>query len=238
MTAGGAALVLAPLGGLAMPWSAARPACAIAALRSHFANPALRAAFGIGFLILFVFVGTFTYVNFVLAGAPIGLSSMTLGLAYLVFLPSLVTTPAAGSVAAWIGPSRAILVGLALASTGLPLLLVPSVWCVLAGMTFIGVGTFFAQAVATGFVGRAAVTERAAASGLYLASYYLGGLAGAVILGQCFAVFGWAATVAGLGVGLAIAAVLAPRLALSGAGERRVPGVSTPHCHPNPERVR
>ena len=35
------------------------------------ATPPLRADFGIGFCILFAFIGTFTYVNFVLARPPL-----------------------------------------------------------------------------------------------------------------------------------------------------------------------
>ena len=39
-------------------------------------NPRLCAAFGIGFCILFVFIGTFTYVNFVLLRPPVSLGPM------------------------------------------------------------------------------------------------------------------------------------------------------------------
>jgi predicted MFS family arabinose efflux permease len=78
----------------------------------------------------------------------------------------------------------------------------------------VAVGTFAAQAAATGFVGRAATIDRGAASGLYLASYFAGGLAGAALLGQLFDRFGWAACVAGIAVALAIAALLARRLVL------------------------
>lgn len=49
----------------------------------------------------------------------------------------------------------------------------------------IGVGTFFMQATATGFVGRAATTDRASASGIYLASYFLGGLVGSRCWARC-----------------------------------------------------
>ena len=92
-------------------------------------------------------------------------------------------------------------------------------------MVLVGVGTFFAQAVATGFVGRAAAFDRAAASGLYLASYYLGGLAGAAVLGQLFDRWGWQACVLGIGVALLLGAVLATRLSLPGAGSGpRAPG--------------
>ena len=73
-----------------------------------------------------------------------------------------------------------------LAAAGLPLLLSASFAAVLLGLALVAVGTFFAQATATGFVGRAATTDRGAASGIYLASYFLGGLAGSAVLGEIF----------------------------------------------------
>jgi hypothetical protein len=39
----------------------------------------------------------------------------------------------------------------------------------------VGVGTFFAQAAATGFVGHVATTDRGSASGIYLACYFFVG---------------------------------------------------------------
>jgi MFS transporter, YNFM family, putative membrane transport protein len=53
-------------------------------------NPQLRAAFGIGFCILFAFIGTFTYVNFVLVRPPLSLGPMQLG---YVYLPNGSTSP-------------------------------------------------------------------------------------------------------------------------------------------------
>ena len=69
----------------------------------HLRNPPLRAGFGIGFCILFAFIGTFTYVNFVLTRAPLSLGSMQLGFVYFVFLPSIFTTPLAGRAVERIG---------------------------------------------------------------------------------------------------------------------------------------
>lgn len=180
----------------------------LASWGEHLRNPALRAGFGIGFLILFAFIGTFTYVNFVLAGQPLSLSRMSLGFVYFVFLPSMFTTPLAGRVALRLGTRLALWTGLLVAVLGLPLLLVPYLPTVLAGMVLVGVGTFFAQAVGTGFIGRAAMDDRAAASGLYLASYYLGGITGAAVLGQLFDRLGWPACVAGVALSLALAALL------------------------------
>jgi predicted MFS family arabinose efflux permease len=79
-------------------------------------------------------------------------------------------------------------------------------------MALIGVGTFFAQAVATGHVGRIAKGDKAAASGLYLSSYYCGGLAGAAIIGQLFDRLGWTWAIGGVFAALAFAALLGWKL--------------------------
>ena len=183
-----------------------------AAWRQHLRNPGLRAAFSVGFCILFAFISTFTYVNFQLAGDQFGLGMMRLGLVYFVFLPAIFTTPLAGRVALARGTRRTCALALALALAGLPLLLLISLPAVLLGLTLVSAGTFFAQATATGFVGRAATADRAAASGLYLGCYFLGGLVGSAVSGQIFDRFGWPATVAAIAVALTAAIALTPAL--------------------------
>ncbi|TGQ68185.1 MAG: MFS transporter [Mesorhizobium sp.] len=182
-----------------------------AAWKGPLGNAELRACFAIGFLILFVFIGTFTYVNFQLVAAPLSLSPMALGLVYFVFLPSMLTTPLAGRVAAGFGPRIGIGTTLALAILGLLLLLAPRLPIVLAGMALVAIGTFLAQAIATGHVSRTASRDRAAASGIYLASYYAGGLAGSFVIGQIYDRIGWTACVA------VLAAVLASAIAVARA---------------------
>lgn len=209
----GAALVAATLRPELRMAPTCRPMQApLAAWAMHLRNPALCAAFAIGFLILFVFIGVFTYVNFELAEAPLSLSPMQLGLVYLVFLPAMLTTPLAGRAAARIGAARAVGGAMALCLPALALLLLPALPAVLAGLALVGVATFFAQAATAGHVGRAAMSDRAAASGLYLAAYYLGGLAGAAVLGRIYDGLGWPAAVAGIAAAALAAALLAGRL--------------------------
>ena len=191
-----------------MPASAAPPVSPLAAMGLHLRNRPLLASFAIGFLILFAFIGTFTYVNFVLTRQPIALAPMSLGLVYFVFLPSIFTTPIAGRVARHFGTRPTMWAGLMMALIGLPLLLTANFPAILAGLILVGIGTFFAQATATGFVSQAATVDRGAASGMYLASYFFGGLIGAAVLGQLFDRFGWSACVAGIGIGLLLAAGL------------------------------
>lgn len=182
------------------------------AFAAHLADPALRAAFAIGFCILFAFIGTFTFVNFVLVRPPIGIGMMSVGFVYLVFLPSIVTTPLAGRLAVRFGARAALWIGLAIAGLGLPMLLAPSLPVLVLGLGLVAVGTFLAQAIATGFVGANAISDRAAASGIYLASYFLGGLVGSALLGWIFDAFGWAACVGGVAVALLAGAKLGLKL--------------------------
>ena len=181
----------------------------------HLRNPSLRPTFAVGFCILFAFIGTFTYVNFVLVREPIAIGQMGLGFVYFVFAPSIITTLLAGRAVQRFGTRPIVWASLTVAGLGLPLLVVPKLSFVLAGLTLVGIGTFFAQATATGFVSHAATTDRGSASGLYLASYFFGGLVGSAVLGQIFDRYGWAACVTGVGASLFAAALLVFRLRMS-----------------------
>jgi predicted MFS family arabinose efflux permease len=96
------------------------------------------------------------------------------------------------------------------------LLLLQSLPGVVMGLMLVGVGTFFAQAAATAFVGRIAAADRGSASGIYLACYFAGGLTGTALLGQLFDEFGWLACVVGIALSLLVAGLLTVR-----AGSKR-----------------
>jgi len=208
----GAVLVWFWLGRTAPAPLPARATSPLALWAAHLRDPALRASFAIGFLILFAFIGTFSYVNFVLVREPLGLSMMAVGFVYFVFLPAVVTTPLAGKAVALFGTRPAFWGALALAGAGLPLLVLPSVPAVLAGLAMVGAGTFFAQATATGFVGRAGTADRGSANGIYLACYFSGGLAGTALLGAVYEMYGWTACVTGIGAAILLAAWQGNRL--------------------------
>ena len=119
---------------------------------AHLGNPALCAAFLTGFLILFAFIGTFTYVNFVLVGPPFSVGMMMLGTVYFVFLPSVITTPLAGRVVARCGTRPTLWASFAVAIAGLPLLLSSAFAIVLTGLALVAVGVVLGRQAAVGLL--------------------------------------------------------------------------------------
>jgi predicted MFS family arabinose efflux permease len=201
----GAALAFVLLSDEAMNRTGARQSNLLALFRRR----ALNASFAVGFLILFVFIGTFTYVNFVLTRPPLGLSAMQLGFVYFIFIPSVIITPFAGFASNRLGAGTVIVLALLVALLGLTASLIPDLTFVLGAMTLLAAGTFFAQAAATGYVSRSAGAARGSAGGVYLASYYSGGLVGSIVVGQVFDHFGWTAVVIVLGLALTAGCLLA-----------------------------
>ena len=184
----------------------------IEAWKDHLTNARLVAMVGIGFILLFVFVATFTYANFILSEAPFALPQTMIGLVYFVFTPAILTTPLAAASVKRYGARASFHGAIAVSLVGLLLLLTQSLVLFLAGLAMVGAGLFFAQSVATGYVGRTATHDHAAANGLYLASYYLGGIAGAFVIGQVFALAGWSVAVLALATLTALAWVLSLRM--------------------------
>jgi MFS transporter, YNFM family, putative membrane transport protein len=181
-------------------------------LKLHMSNLPLVACFAIGFFTLFAFVGTFTFVNFVLVQPPLGIGMTSLGFVYFVFFPSIVTTFAAGTVVARFGIRKAMIGAFGVAVIGLPMLLTPYLWLVILGLGLVAIGTFFAQALATGFIALVAGGDKGAANGIYLAIYFLGGLVGTAVLGSIFVRFGWIACVIGIALAFGMAAAITTQL--------------------------
>lgn len=227
LNAGGAILAFATLTHVAPSATGSNQSGLARAFALHLANPALRRAFALGFLILFAFVGLFSYVGFALVSSQIGLSMREAGFVFLCFLPSLATTPLAGSLDARLGTTPSAAGSLLLALVGALSTLFGDIVAIVCGLALFAAGTFFAQAVVTSFVGRMAAIERAAASGLYLSAYYCGGLAGAGVIGFLYELFGWRAAVGGVGLSLLAATALA-LLLNEGASEHARPRAAVP----------
>jgi predicted MFS family arabinose efflux permease len=161
------------------------------AMLDHLANPQLLAACAVGFAVLFALVAAFTYVNFLLAGAPYGLGPAALGAVFAVYLLGMVTTPVSAPLLQRLGPRRFQALAVAISVAGVALTLVPSLVAIIAGLMVLSSGVFLSQAATTTYVGESVTAARSAAVGLYVMTYYIGGSLGAVLPGTAWHLAGW-----------------------------------------------
>jgi predicted MFS family arabinose efflux permease len=82
------------------------------------------------------------------------------------------------------------------AFVGVLLTLIPSVPAVLLGLALFCMGIFAGQSAASSYIGRAATGAKAAAVGLYVTAYYIGGSFGAAVPGVFWSRYGWTGCVA------------------------------------------
>ncbi len=163
----------------------------IQAMRSHLSNLRLLAAYAIGFNILFSIVALFTYMNFYLSAPPFHLGNLMLGAIFSVYLFGAVITPIAGRWIDRLGYARSIMIASSLVMLGALLTLIPALSMVIVGLAISAAATFVCQSIATSYVGTTAKIARSSATGLYVATYYLGGSLGAVIPGYFWNIAGW-----------------------------------------------
>jgi predicted MFS family arabinose efflux permease len=162
----------------------------------HLGNRQLLATYAAGFCVLFSLLGVFTYVNFLLAAAPFNMRPAALGRIFVVYLAGAVFTPLAGRFIDRLGQRQAFTLAMLLALAGVLLTLIPSVLAVMAGLAIFCTGIFIGQSSASSYIGKAATGARAAAVGLYVTAYYLGGSFGAAVPGLFWSRFGWTGCVA------------------------------------------
>lgn len=175
---------------------ASSTASSLRAMTRHLKNPRLIATYAVGFCVLFSMLATFTYVNFYLAAPPFLLSPAALGLLFVVYLAGAVASPVAGRWIDRVGHRSTLLVAYVGAVGGILLTLIHSLPMILIGLALCCSAVFVAQSVSNSYIGTVASEARAAAVGLYVLFYYVGGSAGSAIPGYLWNRGGWPACVA------------------------------------------
>lgn len=160
--------------------------------RDILGEPRLLATFAVGFMVLFSFIATFTYVTFYLSAPPFGLGTSALSYLFTVYLVGAVVTPLAGRWIDRVGSRLALTKALAGAIAGGAFTLLPSLPFVVAGLAIVSTAVFVTQAAATTYLRTAAPPRaRSAASGLYVSLYYVGGSLGGVVPALAWRIGGW-----------------------------------------------
>jgi predicted MFS family arabinose efflux permease len=165
---------------------------------AHLGNPRLLAIYAVGFGVLFNFIGTFTYVSFHLAGPPYFFTPTLLGALFATYLGGSFAVPWVGRAILLFGRRRFVLGVIAVWITGALLLLAPPVGIVILGLFLCATCGMICQAVSTGYVITTAKEGRSSAAGLYASTFYIGGSAGAFLMGLVWNATGWTGCVAAI----------------------------------------
>lgn len=188
---------------------------------SHLKDRGLLWLFGIGFLILGSNVAMYNYIGYVLTDAPYSLSQTLVGWIFIVFLVGMFAPVWMAKMAEKYGRQRMLVVSLLLTLVGACLTLDENLWVKILGLPIMTYGFFGSHSIASSWVGRRALHDKAQASSLYLFFYYAGSSVGGTLGGVFWTSYGWGGVVGMIAGFMVIAFVLAQRLA-------KVIPVSTP----------
>ena len=166
-------------------------------LSSHLRNPLILTACFVGGLNFMVFVNQYSYITFVLAEQPYGLSSSWLGMLFLTYLSGTLAAGLSGRLVRNRSQPGAMGVGILVFMVGSLLTLAGQLYWIVAGLFINALGFFFTHSLASGWVAGHARTARGSATSLYLTFYYAGATLGGFYLEPFWRWTGWLGVVAG-----------------------------------------
>jgi YNFM family putative membrane transporter len=176
---------------------------------SHLKDPGLLCLFGIGFLILGSNVGLYNYIGYVLTAQPYALSQSLVGWIFIVFLVGTVSSVWMAKQAEKHGRAKVMIVSLIITLLGACLTLDAHLWVKILGLPVLTFGFFGSHSIASSWVGRRALHDKAQASSLYLFFYYAGSSIGGTLGGLFWSSFGWGGVVGMIAGFLLLGLVLA-----------------------------
>jgi len=189
-------------------------------LASHLKDPGLLRLYSIGFLILGSNVAFFNYIGYVLTAPPYSLSQTLVSWIFIVYLVGMFSSVWMAKMANQHGSQKVLALSLFITLAGVCLTLYSHLWLKLAGLPIMTFGFFGSHSIASSWVGRRALQDKAQASSLYLFFYYAGSSIGGTTAGAFWSSFGWGGVVGMITGFLLIALVLASRLAKVGLVQR------------------
>jgi YNFM family putative membrane transporter len=178
----------------------------------HFRDAGLPWLFAEAFLLMGGFVCIYNYIGFRLLDPPFSLSQTVIGLIFSVYVAGMVSSPVTGELASRFGRRRVLWVATAIGLAGILMTLSDHILLIIAGVVVATVGFFGAHSVASSWVGRRALRDRAQASSIYLGLYYLGSSVLGTAGGWFFAHSGWNGVVLFVGGLYGLALIIALRL--------------------------
>ncbi|KQP83265.1 MULTISPECIES: MFS transporter [unclassified Methylobacterium] len=178
----------------------------------HFRDPGLPWLFAEAFLLMGGFVCIYNYIGFRLLEPPFSLSQSAIGAIFVVYLFGTVSSALTGEIASRLGRRKVLWLAILLGLVGVGLTLSSHLALIIVGIVLVTVAFFGAHSVASSWVGRRALRDRAQASSIYLCLYYLGSSVLGTAGGWFFDHSGWVGVVAFFATLYGLALVIALRL--------------------------
>ncbi|NEU10722.1 MFS transporter [Methylobacterium sp. BTF04] len=161
----------------------------------HFRDPGLPWLFAEAFLLMGGFVSVYNYIGFRLLDPPFNLSQTAIGAIFVVYLFGTISSAMTGEIASRLGRRKVLWLAILLGLGGVTLTLSDNLVLIIAGIVLVTVSFFGAHSVASSWIGRRALRDRAQASSVYLCLYYLGSSVLGTAGGWFFAHSGWTGVV-------------------------------------------
>jgi YNFM family putative membrane transporter len=163
----------------------------LSAWARHLRHAGLPALYAIGFLMMGTFVTIFNYAGYRLLAPPYNLDQTRLGFLFCVYVFGILSSSIAGFLSDRMGRRFVLPAGLAVMVLGILLTCLHGLVPIVIGIMLLTTGFFTAHAIASGWVGRFARTDRGHATSLYLLAYYLGSSIAGTVGGHFWSDFGW-----------------------------------------------
>ena len=161
----------------------------------HFRDPGLPWLFAEAFLLMGGFVSVYNYIGFRLLDPPFDLSQTAIGAIFVVYLFGTFSSALTGEIASRLGRRKVLWLAILLGLAGIAMTLSSQLWLIILGIVVVTVSFFGAHSVASSWIGRRALRDRAQASSVYLCLYYLGSSVLGTAGGWFFAHSGWTGVV-------------------------------------------
>jgi YNFM family putative membrane transporter len=160
-------------------------------LRTHLKDPAMVLLFAIAFLAMGGFITLYNYITFRLLAPPYNLSQSSISLIFLVYFTGSLSSSFMGQLLQRFGRTVMMRISIGSMLLGTALTLHANLIWIITGIGIFTCGFFGAHAIASGWVGKRAVTARAQATSLYLFAYYQGSSLSGTIGGLFWVKWGW-----------------------------------------------
>ena len=146
---------------------------------------------------LLIFSPIFNYLPYRLSGPVFNFSTEMITLVYLVYILGVFLGPLTGRISMKFGGGNTMIMGCLMLGLAMGLLLIPSVWAVIAGLLCTCAGFFTIHATAVGLLNGKLSHSQGRANALYVMFYYAGGWIGITMAGFGYEAMGWKGVVLG-----------------------------------------